>query len=118
MSLIKGYFFERRAEQYLKQHGLKTLTRNFHSPMGEIDLIMQDKTNLIFIEVRYRRHSDQGSALESIDHFKQQALIKTAQYFIAQNKCYQHCISRFDVIAIDGKHPYGLEWIQNAIEET
>ena len=42
------------ARKYLTQHGLKLIEQNYHSRYGEIDLIMQDQSTLVFIEVRQR----------------------------------------------------------------
>jgi putative endonuclease len=46
-----GQAAEDFACQYLQTHGLKLLARNFRTRYGEIDLIMQIKEQLVFIEV-------------------------------------------------------------------
>ena len=47
-----GRMAEDMALRYLQKHDLTLLTRNFRSRFGEIDLIMQEKNTIIFIEVR------------------------------------------------------------------
>ena len=42
---------------YLQKQKLKLITRNYSCRYGEIDLIMRDKTSLVFVEVRYRQNS-------------------------------------------------------------
>lgn len=65
-----GKLIEDNACDYLEQQGLKLLTRNFLCKMGEIDLIMRDKDDLVFIEVRYRQSDDYGDGVESITWHK------------------------------------------------
>jgi putative endonuclease len=55
------------AQKYLTQHGLKLIEQNYHSRYGEIDLIMQDQSTLVFIEVRQRSSQLFGGALDK-DH--------------------------------------------------
>lgn len=110
-----GRLAEQAAEQYLARHGLKLVQRNFRGKQGEIDLIMDDGKVLVFIEVRHRRSSRFGSAVESINPRKQAKLIKTAELYISavggasQRQC------RFDTIDFDGEiTDNNLRWIKNA----
>ena len=41
------------ALKFLQNKGLKLITKNFNTKMGEIDIIMKDKSQIIFVEVRY-----------------------------------------------------------------
>ena len=45
-----GKTIEDKVCYYLQKQGLKLLKQNFSCRMGEIDLIMQDKNELVFIE--------------------------------------------------------------------
>ncbi len=111
-----GVEAEALALTFLKSQGLKFVTQNYHSKRGEIDLIMEDKTRLIFIEVRYRKSTKFGNALESVTLQKQRRIITTAEHFIQQSsKHYTHY--RFDVIAIDTPlSPDSITWIQDAFQ--
>ena len=42
----KGLYYEQQAEQYLIQHGLKAIERNYLCKYGELDLIMRDGQTL------------------------------------------------------------------------
>jgi putative endonuclease len=95
----KGNQYEQRALQHLKRKGLTLITKNFHSRFGEIDLIMEDKGTIVFIEVRYRGSNSHGSASESVTPRKQQKIIKTAKYFLSNNQLWERNV-RFDVVAI------------------
>ncbi|WP_299200275.1 YraN family protein [uncultured Amphritea sp.] len=98
---------EQKALSYLKQQGLKLISKNFHCRFGEIDLIMQDSEQLVFIEVRSRRHSNWGGAVLSVDFRKQKKLIKTASYYLSQQKSSNLPVCRFDVIAFEAKQDNG-----------
>lgn len=96
---ITGKKAEDVAHSYLKKNGLELITRNYRCRFGEIDLIMQDKDTLVFIEVRYRNTDRFGSAIESIDVNKQRKLIFTANHYLSQTNNLQP--TRFDVVALE-----------------
>lgn len=91
---------EQRAEQFLKQQGLKLVERNYRCKLGEIDLIMRDGKSLVFVEVRFRKSAHYGSASESVNYFKQQKLIKAAQHYLLSLNTASEPMCRFDVVAI------------------
>ena len=109
---------EQQALNYLQKLGLKLVTRNFRQRGGEIDLIMQDDSTLVFIEVRLRQSAQFGSALESVTHQKQQRLIKTVQYYLQQN-VRQYPAYRFDVIGITPvSNDFKINWVKDAFQLT
>jgi len=104
------------AYNYLKKQGLKLITRNYLCRAGEIDLIMQDKDFIVFVEVRYRKNIAFGSGLESITASKQTKLIKTANYYLLQHRLVDKAPCRFDVISITSQQSKPqVEWVKNAI---
>ncbi len=118
--LSTGDFWEYQAEQYLIQHGLKTLYRNYRCPAGEIDLVMRSgKEVIVFVEVRYRKHAQWANALESVSVVKQKRIIKAAKQLMTQKKWHNRYHARFDVVAIqleqegDQKSPH-IDWIEHA----
>jgi len=106
----QGYAAELQALNYLKKQGLKLVERNFTSPLGEIDLIMRDKRELVFIEVRYRSTNIYGGAAASINNRKQMKLNRTALFYLNHRygDAVPHC--RFDLVLIDDGQ---LEWCRN-----
>lgn len=92
---------EKLAEQFLIKQHLKLLERNFSSRFGEIDLIMQDRDTLTFIEVRYRNTKKFGGAAASVTTTKQAKIIKTAQFYLSQHPRLANKNCRFDVIAFE-----------------
>lgn len=113
---LTGKRHEQQAEQFLQQQGLISLQRNYQCRLGEIDLIMQQAQTLVFIEVRYRNNQDYGTAAESVTRSKQQKLLKTARYFLAQHAQYQQMDCRFDIVGIS-HNGTTIDWLQNAFME-
>lgn len=106
------------AQTFLEQHGLKTITKNFHSARGEIDLIMRHGHTLVFVEVRLRSTNRHGNAMDSIDKRKQQRIISAAQNYLQTEGLWDQVQCRFDAICLD-KDPdnstqYQVEWLRNA----
>lgn len=119
-SIEVGKQAEKLAMEYLQSRGLKPLATNFTCRYGEIDLIMRERSSLVFIEVRYRKHNRFGSGAESVDFHKQQKLLKSAQYFLQKYKQYNKQPCRFDVVSISNaghSGQYNIEWIPNAIQD-
>ncbi len=77
-----GQNFEKMACVYLQKQGLKLKDKNANFRVGEIDLIMTDHDQLVFVEVRYRKDNQYGGALASVTVQKQQKLIKAAQIYL------------------------------------
>ena len=54
------------ARRYLEQKGLVFVAANVRYRVGELDLIMRDGRQWVFVEVRYRRDARFGGAAMSI----------------------------------------------------
>ena len=109
---LSGHDAESLACARLEQAGLRLLCRNYRCPRGEIDLVMDDRGTLVFVEVRYRRSSTFGSAAESVDQRKQQRLLAAAQHYLLHSQRDNPC--RFDVVAINGAANPQLDWLRDA----
>lgn len=106
---------ERIAREYLQQQGLQFITNNYQCRLGEIDLIMQDDTHLIFVEVRFRSDTNHEQAAQSITLKKQRRLTKTAlAYLQGPGRVFHHKFCRFDVVLINIFHK--IDWIKNAFQ--
>lgn len=110
-----GYQAEDLAKQFLQTKGLILVKAQFRCKMGEIDLIMKNKDEVVFIEVRYRESSHFATPIETITRTKRQKLIRTALYFQQRYPWTDQFSSRFDVISISGNqlNPK-ITWIPNA----
>lgn len=113
MSLASGLAAEATARDYLVAQGMQWVESNYRCRLGEIDLIMRDDNNLVFVEVRSRASNVYGGAIESITYGKQQKLLKTASLYLLAHRLQDNVAARFDVISIEGKPPQ-LTWIKNA----
>jgi putative endonuclease len=110
---------EALALDHLKQQGLSLIEQNYLTKLGEIDIIMLDKTTdtLVFVEVRYRKNSSHGTSTETVTLSKQQKLIRTAQQYLQKHPNYQHFLCRFDVVGVESDLKYPtITWIQSAFE--
>lgn len=110
-----GLKAEKLALHFLKKQGLKFKCANFRTLFGEIDLIMEDPQNLIFVEVRLRAATVFASPEESVDTYKQARIIRTAELYLVKHPTFKSC--RFDVIGITpGKLTEEIRWIKNAFQ--
>ncbi len=109
-----GQDAESRAKQYLQEQGLQPIAQNVRYKMGELDLVMRDGQQWVFVEVRSRSSIRFGGAETSITHAKVVKLRRAANAFLQQtfpNQTWPQC--RFDVIALNGQK---IQWIKNAID--
>ena len=115
----KGQYAENLALNYLQEQGLTRLQENFSCKHGEIDLIMRDNEFIVFIEVRYRKKTQFGHPLETINYAKQKKIIKTIQFFLIKNPQFNQLACRIDAVALnsqDQSRQVQIDWIKNAIQ--
>lgn len=112
---ILGKDSEEYAKGYLQEKGFKLIEQNYRCAQGEIDLIMLDCNQIVFVEVRCRNHHHYGNALESITPGKRRKIILGAKHYLQVKKCLYKVISRFDIIVIHPRHgEMQLQWYKNA----
>lgn len=116
MSLFKGRKAENIAENYLKDKQLVTLEKNYLCKSGEIDLIMMDNEELVFIEVRARKTAEFGTAAETVDTYKQKKIIASAKLYLLENPHLTNCTCRFDIFELNNFEncSYTHSWIKDA----
>lgn len=105
-----GQQAEDRALAFLQRRGLRLHQRNWRCRYGEIDLIMQEGSVRVFVEVRHRSSMRFGGALASITPAKRQRLqLAAALYLQASGLSQTEC--RFDAVVTeaDGR----LAWVKN-----
>ena len=93
-----GKLWEIKACNYLRRRGYKLLSPNFSCRFGEIDLIMQNRKYICFIEVKQRDASSIASPAEFVSPEKQKKLIATAKLYLSNNPTKLQ--PRFDVIEV------------------
>lgn len=109
----QGSIYEQKARVYLETQGLKFIAANETFKCGELDLVMADGDTIVFVEVRQRKSSRFGSAVESIDYRKQQKWLNAANMwlFTKRNQSLDTAKCRFDVVAFEGDNP--PLWLSN-----
>jgi len=110
---ISGLLSEQRAEAFLQAKGLVPVERNFLCKSGEIDLIMRDRESLVFVEVRFRKNANFGSALETVNRSKQKKVIAAAQFYLRKQGLSANIAIRFDVVGITGDD---IQWVSSAFD--
>ena len=92
--------------------------QNYACRCGELDLIMQDRETLVFVEVKFRSHCHFGMPEESVDYRKCQRLIRTAQHYMQTYNLTDQQPCRFDIISIqpDAHRDtvFSVNWIRDA----
>ena len=92
---------EQRAQQFLVSHGFKIVCCNYGIGRGEIDIIAYDiDATLVFIEVKYVRGTEYGSASSKVTPSKLATITRVAEHYLTTHQLHgMPC--RIDVIAID-----------------
>ncbi|OCQ20227.1 YraN family protein [Pseudoalteromonas luteoviolacea] len=108
----KGQHYEVIAEQYLIKQGLRPVTRNYLCRFGEIDLIMQEAQTWVFVEVKFRKSTAYGGAVNALSAKKQQCLRRSI-YQYTQDYALHNRALRVDFVAIQGDSPHAIQWIKN-----
>jgi putative endonuclease len=102
---IVGAWGERIAAEYLSRKRYKLVAANYRCRFGELDLILRNRTHLVFVEVKLRKNASFAAAREYVDLRKQEKLRMTAALYLSQNPTKLQ--PRFDVIEIYA--PEGIE---------
>jgi putative endonuclease len=87
------------AEAFFIEKGYHVLERNYRVRCGEIDLILEDRSRVIFVEVKSRVSDKYGLPQEAITYHKKRQIIRVAKWYL-QKKGYLDREIRFDVLAI------------------
>jgi ribonuclease HII len=111
-----GSGWETFAIHYLEEKGYRLWERNFRIRGGEIDLIVNRGTEIVFVEVKARRNQKFGLPYESITRKKKEALIRTAESYLYRRGLLDGWDIRYDVISIlaAGKQPPQIEHFEDA----
>ena len=113
---MKGAWGERAARLYLEGRGWRTVTTNFRTRFGELDIIAENAQYLIFAEVKTRKNARFGAAREAVTPAKQAKLIAAAEEWLQTHPTEKQ--PRFDVIEVYGEEgapvPPRINHLENA----
>ncbi|MCC7363474.1 MAG: YraN family protein [Dehalococcoidia bacterium] len=94
-----GDFGERVAAHRLEAAGMRVIARNVRVASGEIDIVAEDGTDLVFVEVRTRR-AEAGVAAESLSPVKLRRM-----WYCAMQYCEREGLdperARIDAVTVD-----------------
>jgi putative endonuclease len=93
-----GKWGEALAAEYLKRKKYKIVGMGYSTRFGEIDVIAENKSFIVFVEVKTRKNAEVAEAREFVDLKKQRRLISAASMWLASNETDKQ--PRFDVIEI------------------
>ena len=91
--------------EWFRKRRYKVLAMNYRCNFGELDLVVANRKELIFVEVKLRKNADYGAAREFVTRAKQERLLTTAQLWLSENPGNDQ--PRFDVIEVYA--PQGME---------
>lgn len=112
---LDGKSAELMAAAHLQRNGLTLLESNYRCRFGEIDLIMRDAEEIVFVEVRLRSSASFGGAGASITTAKQQKIARTAEHYLLLHGT---AACRFDAVLLDALAEDRIHWLKNAFEAT
>ena len=103
---VLGKRGEALVEAYLKKQGCKILKRNYRTPFGEADIIVEDGEEIAFVEVKTRQSEAYGTPAEAVGPSKQKRYRKIAEYYWMRTG--EEPNARFDVAEVyaDGRIEY------------
>lgn len=97
-SKLSGAWGEAVAAEYLRRKHYQIVAAGYSCKFGEIDLVVQNRKYLIFVEVKLRKSANFAIAREYVDRRKQDRIRMTASIYLSQNPTTLQ--PRFDVVEI------------------
>lgn len=95
-----GELGEELAVRELTARGYAVLARRYRTRHGEIDIVCEHGSTIVFVEVRARATGEFGRAAESVTLRKQRKVTAMAVDYLARHRLTNRPC-RFDVVAID-----------------
>lgn len=108
-----GDFGENIAAEYLIGKGYEILEKNYHTAVGEIDIIARSGKTVVFVEVKTRSSVKCGRPSEAVDFRKRKHMAEAANIYCVENMISEEV--RFDVIEIIAHHLGGGEYASQSL---
>ena len=104
---IAGHRGEAWAALFLQLKLYRLRDRNYKTPVGELDLVVEKGNTLVFVEVKLRaRRDEEAVALEAVN---QRRITRAAEYWLMRHPRESAKDCRFDVIFLaPGRWPRHL----------
>lgn len=85
---------------FLRDAGLTVLTRNYHTPYGELDVVAADGECLVFAEVKTARAESPLPAQGAFTKRKAGRVYRAALYYLQKERPGRDEAFRFDLLAV------------------
>lgn len=110
---------EEVAVAFLKKNGYRILEKNFRAKFGEIDVIAEQNSTVVFIEVKARADHQYGHPFNAVTPSKQRKIIQVAQSYLAKHQLMENP-ARFDVVGLTvdpvNSNSFQVELLENAFQ--
>lgn len=114
MSRSTGNAAEEKAAAYLAAQGYRILARNYTIRGAEIDLIAEAEGTIAFVEVKYRKTTQNMLPREAVTHQKRRRISMGALQWL-QTQNLPDARVRFDVVEVT---PQGVTHLPAAFDYT
>ena len=118
-----GDWGEARAAEFLRGTGLRIIETNYRCRWGEVDIVAQDRDELVFVEVRTKRSANFGTPEESLSAAKMRRLTYTCQDYLQkqiQDGAESPSDWRIDLVSVyagKGFAPKRISHLENVVQE-
>jgi putative endonuclease len=99
---IIGNYGENIAREHLKQKGYQIIDRNYRCSFGEIDIIMRDNKQIVFVEVKTRNEKwlEYGLPEQAVNNKKKKRIMRLAKYYLNRHRELVNNDYRFDIVSV------------------
>jgi putative endonuclease len=108
-----GNIGESLAAEFLAEKGFEILERNYRHKHAEIDLIVQRKDWVLFVEVKTRTSNSFGEPEDFVDNRKINKIFEAAEEWIYSMDWHGHI--RFDIVSVKLGGQTIIEHFEDAI---
>ncbi|PID75105.1 MAG: YraN family protein [Deltaproteobacteria bacterium] len=91
---------EEEAARFLVERGCRILAKNYTCSYGEVDLVVEERETLVFVEVKTRAQRCFGSPSAAVDIRKQRQIAMVAEHYIGEQGLSGRN-ARFDVVSVE-----------------
>jgi putative endonuclease len=110
----RGDFGELAARTFLEKKGMIFVEQNYHSRHGEIDLVMKEGGDYVFVEVKLRKN---GHGEDSVTYEKEEKILRTIWDYFDKREI-EGQFWRVDIVSIEkeGNGWYAYHFL-NVVQE-
>jgi putative endonuclease len=84
----------------LQRRGFELIEINWRCQFGELDAVMRDGDEVVFVEVKTRVGASHGSAEEALTASKARKIARAAEWYLSEHPELDDPIWRIDLVAL------------------